>query len=571
MISETIKKQIEVGLVRAGFDLSHEVLAKWDWDIELTKDFTHGDYASNVALIVGKNTAVSPLEIAEKLLPHMDNDADGYIKKVEIAGPGFLNFFLSDKYYSDVLLEIVEKKNKWGWSDELAEKKVMVEYTDPNVMKPFHIGHLMSNAIGEALARLFETSGAEVRRVNYFSDVGLAIAKAVWGMKEMRQTMPDENAPVADRTDFLGKAYVFGVAQATSPEVLEEIKQINKQIYNKLQGESLELYEIGRKWSLEHFEGLYKKLGTSFDYLIGESEIVTQALELAKESLLKKIFVESEGAIVFKAEAYGLHTRVFVTKEQLPTYEAKDMALVKKKFELFSFDNSVSITGNEQNEYFKVVLKAINLMMPEMAGKTKHMSHGMLRLSSGKMSSRTGNVITGETLITDVEKIAQEKNPDPKVASAVAIGAIKYSILRQAPSKDIIFDFEKSLSLEGDSGPYLQYAYARARSVLAKANFSAQGGPSSDWQFSNEEKKIMRLIARLPEILAKAREELAPQFVCTYLIELAGAWNSYYAINKIIDEDDKATTQARLALTVAIAQTLANGLWTLGIPALNRM
>ena len=206
-----------------------------------------------------------------------------------------------------------------------------------------------------------------------------------------------------------------------------------------------------------------------------------------------------------------------------------------------------------------------------MAGKTKHMSHGMLRLSSGKMSSRTGNVITGETLITDVEKIAQEKNPDPKVASAVAIGAIKYSILRQAPSKDIIFDFEKSLSLEGDSGPYLQYAYARARSVLAKANFSAQGGPSSDWQFSNEEKKIMRLIARLPEILAKAREELAPQFVCTYLIELAGAWNSYYASNKIIDEDDKATTQARLALTVAIAQTLANGLWTLGIPALNRM
>ncbi len=542
------------------------------FDVELTRDFAHGDYASNVALIVGKKTAVQPLGVAEKLLPFLGNDPDGYIDKVEIAGPGFLNFFVSDRYLESIIENCKLESENFGRNRTLSGQKVMVEYTDPNVMKPFHIGHLMSNSIGESLSRLYEGSGAEVSRANYFSDTGLAIAKAVWGMKEMKQTMPPESADIVERTDFLGKAYAFGVKQAEESEsTLNEVKEINRQIYLALQGEPLELYRIGRRWSLEHFDLLYRKLGSNFDHLIPESEVAKSGLEMSWQALKDGIFAESEGAVVYPESKSGLHTRVFVTKEQLPTYEAKELALAKKKYELFPFDQSVSITGNEQNDYFKVVIKAIEEIIPNLKDKYKHISHGMLRLPTGKMSSRTGNVITGESLIAEVTQNATQKNADHEVAEKVAVGAIKYSILKQQPGKDIIFDFEKSLSLEGDSGPYLQYSYARATSVLAKAG-ERDANIRMHANYTNDgEKKLMRLISRWPTILIQAQQHLAPQNICTYLIELAGEFNSFYASNVIINPEERETTELRLAITSALAQVLANGLWTLGIPVLDRM
>ena len=566
MIAEIIKKQIKAALERAALiPRSPEGEVGQSWDVELTKDFSHGDYASNIALIAARQLGSKPNEIAEKLLPYLGNDSEGYIEKVEIAGPGFLNFFVSDKYLESVIANCELEIENFGRNKSLSGQKVMVEYTDPNVMKPFHIGHLMSNAIGEAISRMYESAGAEVTRVNYFSDVGLAIAKAVWGMKELKQTMPNENVPVIERTDFLGKAYAFGVKQADeSVEVMTEVKEINRQIYIKQEGEFFELYKTGRKWSLEHFAELYKKLGTNFDLLIPESDVAKAGLEMSWQALKAGVFIESEGAVVFPETKSGLHTRVFVTKEQLPTYEAKELALTKKKYELSLFDQSIVITASEQTDYFKVVLKAIDLLIPELAGKTLHVAHGMMRLPTGKMSSRTGNVITGEELI----RLMTEKS---RGNEQVAIGAIKYAILRQAPGKDIIFDVEKALSLEGDSGPYLQYAYARTKSVLAKAKASNYELGIMNYEWRKGEKKLIRIISRWPDILRSAQENLVPQAVCTYLIELAGEFNSFYASNQIINPDDKQTTEMRLALTEALAQTLANGLWTLGVPVLDKM
>ena len=566
MIAEIIKKQIKAALERAALiPRSPEGEVGQSWDVELTKDFSHGDYASNIALIAARQLGSKPNEIAEKLLPYLGNDSEGYIEKVEIAGPGFLNFFVSDKYLESVIANCELEIENFGRNKSLSGQKVMVEYTDPNVMKPFHIGHLISNAIGEAISRMYESAGAEVTRVNYFSDVGLAIAKAVWGMKEMKQTMPNENVPVIERTDFLGKAYAFGVKQADeSVEVMTEVKEINRQIYIKQEGEFFELYKTGRKWSLEHFAELYKKLGTNFDLLIPESDVAKAGLEMSWQALKAGVFIESEGAVVFPETKSGLHTRVFVTKEQLPTYEAKELALTKKKYELSLFDQSIVITASEQTDYFKVVLRAIDLLIPELAGKTLHVAHGMMRLPTGKMSSRTGNVITGEELI----RLMTEKS---RGNEQVAIGAIKYAILRQAPGKDIIFDVEKALSLEGDSGPYLQYAYARTKSVLAKAKESNYELGIMNYEWREGEKKLIRIISRWPDILRSAQENLVPQAVCTYLIELAGEFNSFYASNQIINPDDKQTTEMRLALTEALAQTLANGLWTLGVPVLDKM
>jgi len=311
---------------------------------------------------------------------------------------------------------------------------------------------------------------------------------------------------------------------------------------------------------------LYKKLDSHFDYLIPESEIANSGFEISARALREGVFIESEGAVVFPAERSGLHTRVFITKEQLPTYEAKELGLTAHKYELVPFDQSVVITASEQSDYFGVVLKAIDALLPELAGKTRHVAHGMMRLASGKMSSRTGNIVAGQALIDEVEKAVSSKNPDPVIVSVVAIGAIKYSILKQQPGKDIIFDMERSVSVEGDSGPYLQYATVRARSVLRKG---VEAGLEP--VVASTGHTLEHLIGRLPDVLASAREFMAPQILLTYLVELASSWNSYYASTQVIVEGDTQGSRERLGLVAAIAETLASGLWTIGITVPERM
>ena len=264
------------------------------------------------------------------------------------------------------------------------------------------------------------------------------------------------------------------------------------------------------------------------------------------EENIGKVFKKSEGAVVFCGEKYDakLHTRVFINSDGIPTYEAKDLGLIKLKSEKYDYDQSVVVTGNDVDEYFKVVLKAMELIYPELRKKTMHISHGMLKLPSGKMSSRTGEVITAEYLIEEVKKAIRENvkkegfNEElwSKIADKVAVGAIKYSILRQAAGKDIIFDFEKTLSFQGDSGPYLQYTYARMRSVLKKAE-EAGVKPVILGDFEENEKKLVKILCRWPEVIERALNDYAPHYIATYLIKVASVFNEYYASNKIISED----------------------------------
>jgi arginyl-tRNA synthetase len=295
--------------------------------------------------------------------------------------------------------------------------------------------------------------------------------------------------------------------------------------------------------------------------------------------LAKNIFEKSDGAVVFRGENFDshLHTRVFLNTEGLPTYEAKELGLAKIKASKYPADISISVTGNEINDYFKVVLRAMQELMPDLAEKIKHLSHGMLRLPGGKMSSRTGQVITAEFLIEEVKKKVLEKIKERQlseeekneISEKVSVGAIKYSILKQGIGKDIIFDFDKSLSFEGDSGPYLQYAYTRALSVLKKAEeagVTPEGSPQGSRELPSGD--LTHLLYQFPEIVTRAYRELAPQFIVSYLIEVAGAFNSFYAQNQIIGSDDEAS---RLALTRATSIVLKNGLDLLGIPVLERM
>lgn len=534
--------------------------------IERPADMSHGDYSTNAALAYAKVAGVSPRELAGKLVEKILETPSEQIKEIEIAGPGFINFSITDEYLAQALKDAIDQGQQWGRNEVLKDKKIIVEYTDPNPFKEFHIGHLMSNTIGESISRIVEASGAETKRACYQGDVGMHVAKAVWGIKA-------QGLEIIKSVTDLAKAYAFGATTYEKDDTSKkEIQDINKKIYERSDFEINNLYDLGCKISLDYFETIYKKLGTKFDYYFFESKTGGFGKKVVLEN--PTIFEKSDNAIVYKGdEEKGLHTRVFINSEGLPTYEAKELGLAKIKYDTYPYDTSIVITGNEVNAYFKVLLDAMSKVFPGLAKKTVHISHGMLRLPTGKMSSRTGDVITAESLIADTKEKALAKiskdNFSPSeqeaLAEKVAIGAIKYSILRQASGKDIIFDVEQSLSFEGDSGPYLQYTYARTSSLFEKA-----GEKNIDALCTHEGTNMLhKLLLRFPETVIRASEEREPHYIATYLIELAREFNSFYAHTVILD--DSADEPYKLALVKVVSHTIKNGLNILGIPAPERM
>ena len=507
--------------------------------------------------------------IAQKNLP---------IEKIELAGPGFINFYLSKEFFAQSVKEIHDAK-KWGSNDSSSGKKVMVEYTDPNPFKPFHIGHLMTNAIGESIARIFEYSEAEVVRANYQGDVGLHVAKAIWAL--LKKGKGDTSISVEAQAQYIGTCYTEASTAYESDENAKvEIDAINKKVYERSDENINEIYDWGRKVTLEAFETIYKTLGTKFspNCYFFESIMAPIGKKVVEENT-GKVFEESDGAIVFKAENYNpkLHTRVFITKQGLPTYEAKEIGLTITKFTQENPDTSIVVTAIEQGPYMEVVQKALSLVHPEYESLMKHVTHGMMRFASGKMSSRKGNVITGESLLNDSyelvhEKIAERELSDDQkniIAHQVGVAAIKYTILKQALGGNIIYDEEKSVSFEGDSGPYLQYTAVRSHSILEKAH--KEGMQSSielpqNWDTTTLEKYLYRF----PEIVLLSYQKLEPHGIATYLSELASTFNSFYAQQQIIDKNDGASPY-RIALVEAFLKTMQNGLYLLGISVPEKM
>ena len=601
MIEEKIKKLILESLKKFGITIP-------EVSLEHPDEISHGDFSTNVALVHAKQSGMNPRKLADDIVRYIVLNKPKEVERVEVAGAGFINFYLSREFFTNEVSAIIKDEENFGKNSALKGKKVMVEYTDPNPFKEFHIGHLMSNAVGESVSRLVEFQGAEVKRACWQGDVGLHVAKAVWGMqKKIQDSRPNATGGQARfkiqeaGTKEWGKAYAIGsfayegqtkhhmktwydkkpgdFLDILTDDVVRnaktEINELNKEIFDKSDKEVNKFYDVGRKVSLAHFEEIYKKLGTKFDYNFFEGIEGREGKPIVEEYFTRGVFEKSEGAIVYRGDKHGLHTRVFINSQGLPTYEAKELGLNKKKFELEpNLEKSIIVTANEQSEYFKVVLRAMEEIFPEIAKRTKHLAHGMLRLSTGKMSSRTGNVVTGESLIAAVEAMVHKKLEEReletkeknKIAEVVAIGAIKYSILKQAIGSDIVYDFEKSISFEGDSGPYLQYSYVRAKSVLAKASSLGFGHPMSKSPLgvSDEISLLERLLVRFPEVIARAGNEYAPHLVATYLTELTSAFNGYYAKNQIVNTEDP-TSPYKVALTSAFATTMKNGLWLLGI------
>ena len=412
--------------------------------------------------------------------------------------------------------------------------------------------------------------GLQVEKVVYgifrLCHAELFSVSSLLGSKMMKQI---EDEKLSSKIEFLGKAYALGArAYEEDEKAKKEIIELNKKIYDH-DREIEDLYKKGRQWSLEYFDTIYKRLGTKFKKFYFESEAGDIGSKIVRDHT-GDVFEKSDGAVIFNGEKHGLHNRVFLNSQGLPTYEAKELGLAPTKYMDFKYDQSIIVTGNEIIEYFKVLLNVLKHIYPDLAARTKHVAHGMVRLPKGKMSSRTGQVITGEWLLDEAKDRIQKAYPemDEDTAEKVAVGAVKYAFLKSGIGRDIEFNFDESISLEGNSGPYLQYTFARTQSVLAKAGITNHELRIMNYEFEKEEELLLRAIHLFPEVVEEASDKFAPNVLCNYLFDLAQKYNLFYQKHKILESEEEGF---RLGLSQSVGQVLKNGLNLLGISAPDRM
>ncbi len=530
--------------------------------VELARpDEQFGDYATNVALKLAGQLNKNPREIAEQITKNLEAVED--IAKTEIADPGFINIWLTDKALNSLAQTSPERS--------LEDKTVVVEYSDPNPFKVLHAGHLYTSIVGDAIANLLEVAGANVHRVNFGGDVGLHVAKTMWAiLKRLDGENPDKlnDIPAENHAEWMAEAYVEGTnAYEDDERAKAEIIELNKRVYqlhsdNDQESAFAQIYWVTRQWSYDYFDQFYARIGSHFEKYYPESKTTPLGLQAVREQLGKGVYTESDGAIVFKGEPYGLHTRVFINSQGLPTYEGKDVGLLIAKQNDYHPDKSVIITGNDIAEYMKVVLKSVEQFMPEITKVTTHITHGNVKLAGGvKMSSRKGNILRA----VDVLDAAVEANKtESKDNEQTTLAAVKYAFLKSRIGGDIIYDPKESVALEGNSGPYLQYAHARARSILSKASTQS----TELIQLDSNERLLMSKLSEYPEVVNKAVQDLMPHYICTYLYELAQTFNRFYENSRVIGDERE---QLRLTLVQNYADTLKAGLKLLNIQAPDKM
>lgn len=516
----------------------------------------------------------SPIQIAQQLATGLSDHIQ--INKAEAVN-GYINIWLSDKLLGQAVEQALSMGEGFGKGDKLVGQEIVIEHTATNPFKEFHIGHAYTSVVGESLGRLLAATGAKVRHVSYHGDIGKHIAMSIWGVTKLLEagesewfgdsgnpgkTMDDVLAE--RRTDFLGAAYAMGASAFKEDEVIaNQIKEINKHIYAHDDEGIDQIYETGKRWSFAYFDDVCQQLGVKFekDYL--ESEVAVIGAEIVNQNI-GTVFEKSDGAIIFKGEKTGLHTRVFINSQGLPTYEAKELGLtISKQNDFPQMTQSIVVTANEIDEYFKVLIAATRQIDPGLADKMRHISHGIVKLASGKMSSRTGSVVRAVDVLAQIKSVIEESYQSDAVDD-VKLAALKYAFLKQRISGDILFDINESISLEGNSGPYLQYAYARAKSILAK--LSSNKGTFK--QPNQSERALTIKILAFPSVTGKATAELAPQVICTYLHELTQTFNRFYEQNRVIGDSRQ---DERAQLIRAYCLVLKNGLELLNIPTPERL
>lgn len=551
VISETIKQLFDVEMV-----------------VELQRPKPEfGDFATNVAMQLAGRLGQNPRQIAEQIVEQLRTNP--LFSAVEIAGPGFINLKLTDQ----MLWQTAQAPAPAIYQN----MSYVLEYSCPNAFKDLHTGHLYQTIYGDILARVLESAGATVHRTSFGGDVGLHVAKCLYGMKiALDGFNPDKLDTVEHdaflRAQWIGQVYVIGAkAYEDDTTAQAEIIEINKAIYrlheeNDHQSPMAQVYWTTRQWSFDYFSAFYQLIKVDNMHYYPESSTAPVGLKVVREQLALGNLEQSDGAVVFKGdEQQHLHTRVFITSNNLPTYETKDIGVIWLEKQDYNFDHRILITGNDQKEYMRVVYAAADVFNPGIGAMMMHLTNGTVRFADGKkMSSRLGNVTRAIDVLDIIKQRVSSITDQPELQDDIALGAIKYAFAKYRLGGDIAFDVEETVSLQGNSGPYIQYAHARACSILAKAGTTGEIDQACD----ASERQLLQKLSEFPEVVEKAAREYLVHGICNYLYELAQEFNRFYEHNRVIDDPRQAI---RLALVTRYRDTLASGLRILGIIAPEKM
>ncbi len=527
-------------------------------DVQLTRpDPKFGDFSTNVAMQLAKDLGRSPRELAEEIKQKIEKTQYDTIQQASIAGPGFINLKLKD----EILLELLTAKpDKFNHG-----QTVVIETNNPNPFKSMHIGHAFNAILGDTIANLIEDSGAHTYRVSYHGDIGSHVGKSMYSL--LRFAGGDieklKAIPVEERNGFMSKMYAEGAAAyKVDSNAKKDIDELARQSFTREDPMYSAVYDLCKDWSFEQIDQIVARLGnkpTERKFL--ESDADARGVPIVKANV-GKVFQESDGAIIFRGSEYGSFDNVFVSTKGLGLYGARDLGLMKLKDEYYHPDKSYIVTAEEQRDYFVGVLAAAALCMPKLKDVTVNISTGTVKLSTGKMSSRTGDVLEISWLFDQVAEALKTRggqDDDPAIAAV-----LRYQFLKVRVGSDVVFDINEAVSIEGNSGPYLQYAHARARSILAKSSKTAVAISSIE----PSERQLVLKLSENKEIIQRAEAELMPHLICNYLFELAQEFNRFYENNRVIDDPREGE---RLKLVTIYAETLKNGLSLLGMQAPEHM
>jgi len=525
-------------------------------DVQLTRpEPQFGDYATNIALQLAGRLGKSPRDIAEQLAEKL-RDNEEFVD-VSVAGPGFINLKLSDR----ALLELIRQQPR----ERKKGQKVVIETNNPNPFKAMHIGHAFNAVLGDTIANLLAVDGAEVHRVSYHGDIGLHVGKSMYSL--LRYVDGDisklNKIPASDRNSFMSRMYAEGSKAYKEDEAAKaEIDELAKESFDPQSEIYKQVYETCKKWSFEQIDEIVALLGNQpIERRFLESEADPIGVETVKKNT-PEVFKESDGALVFEGSKYGAFDNAFVASNGNGLYAARDLGLMQLKNDAYHADKSYIITGGEQRDYFKGVIAAAELCIPELKGVTVNIPTGLVKLTTGKMSSRDGQVVEISWLFDEFKKAIEARGGEP--TDEIVAGALRYQFLKVKIGSDVVFDVNEAVSLTGNTGSYLQYAHARACNILAKVGDDV----SVPNEVREEDRMLVRKLGEYHEVVEQAITSLEPHHICTYLFELAQEFNRYYEKNQVVGSEHQ---DHRAALVASYAETLKAGLGILGIAAPQKM
>jgi len=571
LIEESIK-DLQKGGVFSEFEIP-------EIKVEIPREETHGDYATNIALEIGKVLQKDPIKIAENLKEQILKFKSDLFAKIETAKPGFINFFISSSFLAEELKKVLKEKNRYGSSKLGKGKTVVIDYSAPNIAKPFGISHLRSTIIGQAIYNIYKFLGWKCIGDNHLGDWGTQFGKLIVAIKKWGDEKNLEDLSI----DELERLYVRFHQEAESNLRLEEEGRMWFKRLEEGNKEARRIWQACVDVSLKEFDRIYKLLGIKIDYAFGESFYEGMLKDVIDEAVKKKVAIKSEGAIIIKYPKDELPPAMILKSDGATTYLTRDLATVKYRLKKWKPDLIIYEVGADQTLHFKQLFRAVELLGWAKRGMFFHVAHGLIRLKEGKFSTRKGLTVHLKDVLEEAIERAGEiieksetgsdlsEKERKKIAKIVGIGAVKYNDLSQHYSKDIVFDWDKILNLKGNSAPYLQYTYARCQSVLRKAKFKIDPGKIKVLDFNLEEENILRTIYKFPEVIEESAEKFSPNLICNFAFDLAQKYNLFYNYHSIIRAETEELKIFRLSLTAAVAQVLKNSLSLLGIAVPEKM